>query len=35
MEWRLRGDRQAARTFVGADRGLCGDPEWTIDCKGF
>jgi hypothetical protein len=35
LQWRLRGDQQAAKTFVGADCGLCDDPKWTIDRKGF
>jgi uncharacterized protein (TIGR02246 family) len=34
LNWQLRGDRQAARTFTGARCGLCTDPEWTYESKG-
>lgn len=34
LEWRLRGDAQAARTFEGADCKLCTDPKWTVRKKG-
>jgi len=34
LEWQLRGDRRAARTFVGPDCGLCVDPSWTVERKG-
>ncbi len=30
LQWRLRGDPQAAKTFVGADCGLCANEGWTI-----
>jgi hypothetical protein len=30
LEWRLRGNVEASRTFVGADCRLCADPKWTI-----
>lgn len=33
LDWQLRGDKDAARTFVGADCGLCADPKWTIKRK--
>ena len=33
LEWRLRGDASAARTFVGANCRLCTDPEATIEYK--
>jgi len=35
LQWRLRGDWQAAKTFVGPNCGLCRDPRWTIERKGF
>lgn len=34
LEWRLRGDKQAARTFAGVDCRLCTDPAWTVRKKG-
>lgn len=34
LEWQLRGDKEAARTFVGPDCRLCGDPKWSIQRKG-
>ena len=34
LEWQLRGDRRAARTFVGRDCRLCVDPSWTVERKG-
>ncbi|WP_436049767.1 hypothetical protein [Phenylobacterium sp. LjRoot225] len=34
LEWRLRGDKQSARTFVGAGCKLCVDPKWTVRKKG-
>jgi hypothetical protein len=34
LQWQLRGDDEAAQYFVGADCGLCRDPEWTIERKG-
>ncbi len=33
LEWQLRGDAAAARTFVGANCRLCTDPEATIEYK--
>jgi dienelactone hydrolase len=33
LDWQLKGDRHAAQRFVGADCGLCKDPDWTIDRK--
>lgn len=30
LQWQLRGDREAARWFVGADCRLCTDPQWAI-----
>jgi dienelactone hydrolase len=33
LEWQLRGDKQAAKRFVGKDCGLCTDPQWTFEKK--
>ncbi|MEL1249056.1 hypothetical protein [Aurantiacibacter gilvus] len=33
LEWQLRGDMAAARTFAGANCRLCTDPEATIEYK--
>ncbi|MCW2389622.1 hypothetical protein M2333_002668 [Sphingobium sp. B11D3B] len=33
LNWRLRGDDQAAHTFRGPDCRLCQDPDWTIRSK--
>jgi dienelactone hydrolase len=33
LDWQLRGDAQAARTFTGADCRLCTDPQWKIERK--
>jgi hypothetical protein len=33
LDWRLRGDREAARRFVGDDCGLCRDASWTLQRK--
>jgi dienelactone hydrolase len=35
LNWHLRGDAEAGRTFVGAACGLCGDPAWQLETKGF
>lgn len=35
LEWQLRGDTQAASTFLGTDCRLCSDPAWDYDVKGF
>lgn len=35
LEWQLRGDQEAARMFVGEHCGLCEDPAWTYQKKGF
>lgn len=35
LDWHLRGDKDAAKIFVGADCRLCVDPKWTIQRKGF
>jgi hypothetical protein len=34
LDWRLKGDRQAAKWFEGADCGLCKDPVWHVEKKG-
>jgi hypothetical protein len=33
LQWQLRGDQQAAASFVGKDCGLCKDPKWTLQKK--
>jgi len=33
LKWHLLGDEEASTLFVGADCGLCVDPEWTVDKK--
>ncbi len=35
LEWQLRGDRTAGRTFIGRNCRICGVPGWTIERKGF
>lgn len=35
LNWQLRGDETAARQFMGENCGLCSDPLWTIETKGF
>ncbi|MGF7146808.1 dienelactone hydrolase [Sphingomonas zeicaulis] len=35
LDWQLRGDRQAAKLFEGPDCGLCNNPKWRIEKKGF
>ncbi|HET7811766.1 MAG TPA: CocE/NonD family hydrolase [Steroidobacteraceae bacterium] len=30
LDWQLRGDKSAAKTFVGKDCGLCTDPAWQF-----
>lgn len=35
LDWQLMGDVRAGKTFVGPDCGLCGDPQWTVQRKGF
>ncbi|WP_246205063.1 hypothetical protein [Altericroceibacterium indicum] len=34
LNWQLRGDKAAAKMFVGKDCGLCTDPDWTYEEKG-
>ena len=33
LQWNLRGDAQAAKTFEGKNCALCNDPDWTIRKK--
>ncbi|MFS8607326.1 MAG: hypothetical protein LOD94_04945 [Gammaproteobacteria bacterium] len=35
LDWQLRGSAEASRMFVGADCGLCSDPDWEYESKGF
>jgi hypothetical protein len=35
LEWQLRGDESAGRTFTGKNCRICGVPGWTIERKGF
>lgn len=35
LEWQLRGDRVAARTFLGENCRLCSGTEWTLLRKGW
>ncbi len=35
LEWRLRGDAAAGRTFAGPNCRLCQVPEWGYQSKGF
>lgn len=34
LEWQLKGDRSAAKMFVGADCTLCTNPNWETHRKG-
>lgn len=31
LDWQLRNDQKAAKTFVGKDCGLCTDPAWSVE----
>jgi dienelactone hydrolase len=33
LQWQLRGNAEAAKSFLGEDCGLCGDPEVAIERK--
>jgi len=33
LDWQLKGDAVAAKRFVGADCGLCKDPNWKVEAK--
>jgi hypothetical protein len=35
LQWQLRGDREAAKWFIGANCKLCVDDKWTLETKGF
>lgn len=35
LDWQLRGSAEASRMFVGADCGLCSDPDWEYESKDF
>lgn len=35
LKWQLKGDRAAESQFVGVACGLCKDPKWKIERKGF
>lgn len=35
LDWQLKNDPTAEAEFVGEDCGLCNDPEWTVQRKGF
>lgn len=35
LEWQLKGDKVAARTFLGENCRLCSGTPWTIERKGF
>lgn len=35
LEWQLRGDEVAARTFVGENCRLCSGTDWTLERKGW
>ncbi len=35
LDWQLLGDANAGKAFVGPDCGLCSDPQWTVQHKGF
>ncbi len=34
LQWQLKGDKNAAKMFVGANCGLCQDPKWHVSNKG-
>ena len=35
LDWQLRGDSAAGQQFLGQNCGLCRDPAWTLNIKGF
>ena len=35
LEWHMKGDKSAARTFLGENCRLCSGTDWTIERKGF
>ncbi|MGH9593135.1 MAG: alpha/beta hydrolase [Bryobacteraceae bacterium] len=34
LQWQLKGDKEAAKMFIGANCGLCQDPTWHVSNKG-
>jgi dienelactone hydrolase len=35
LDWQLKGDPEAAKRFMGKDCGLCKNPDWTLQKKGW
>jgi dienelactone hydrolase len=35
LDWQLKGDKEAAKRFIGPQCGLCTDSQWTVDRKNF
>jgi pimeloyl-ACP methyl ester carboxylesterase len=35
LDWQFKGDKDAAWMFLGANCGLCQDPKWHVEKKGF
>ena len=33
LDWQLKGDKEAAKQFSGADCGICKDPKWSVQKK--
>jgi len=33
LDWQLKGDKEAAKVFTGADCVLCKDPKWSVEKK--
>jgi hypothetical protein len=33
LDWQLKGDKEAAKQFSGADCGICKDPKWSVEKK--
>lgn len=34
LQWQFKNDKEAAKMFVGANCGLCQDPQWHVSNKG-
>ena len=34
LQWQFKNDKEAAKMFVGANCGLCQDPQWHLSNKG-
>lgn len=34
LNWQLKGDKEASKMFLGANCGLCQDPQWHVSTKG-